>query len=282
MPKTVDEVVAGAFDRAARRIRSHAPLLACADSGDELRRSRTALRRLRTDLRTLRPVTDRDEVDGLRAELAWAITVLGAVRDLDVIEAWLEAVAGPADRDLLDRLSVEIAKRRSAAEAQVVEMASGDRFAALATAIARGVHRPPVRDGRVGRKAAKLPEELMVGPARRLLTAVSSSTYIDNPEEEYWHDVRKAARTARYAAELLAPIAGRSLEKAAERFGDAQDVLGRYGEARLVYEWIASLDGEYAFAAGGLAAEAVTAQAASLLEWPRVWERARHSAKQML
>src|ERR1700682_1745703 len=66
-------------------IRGHEAGARLGTDPEDVHEMRTAVRRLRAILRAVQSAFDRAWVESLRSELDWLGTVLGAVRDLDVL-----------------------------------------------------------------------------------------------------------------------------------------------------------------------------------------------------
>jgi len=89
--------------------------------------------RLRSNLSTFKRLVDDDWRQTIRAELAWIGSLLGEVRDADVLSVWLEPQAAdldPADRSGLLALLVSLADERRLALGALLEGLDGARYAA--------------------------------------------------------------------------------------------------------------------------------------------------------
>src|SRR5499427_3048733 len=85
-----------ARDRILALMREHCDLIRAKEPGtrlgsdpEELHQMRAAVRRLRAILGAVRDMFDPKWVAGLRSELDWLSTVLGNLRDLDVLREYL-------------------------------------------------------------------------------------------------------------------------------------------------------------------------------------------------
>jgi CHAD domain-containing protein len=240
---------------------------------------RVATRRLRSTLRTFRPVLDTDRTEPLRAELKWFGGLLGAVRDADVLRHRFDRalaaerpdlVIGPVRTRIHERLSTnEHAARAALAEAMVDRryarmldalddfvdaQSSGDRthvpYPRLRKAAGKAVHRA---DAHVERAVAM--------PEREPGIALPTNAPLNR--DAALHEARKAYKRARYAAETLAPVAGRPAARLAKRMKKLQDTLGAHQDsvvaAQLLrdYGMRAYTDGDNAFTYGLLYAQQV-------------------------
>ena len=196
---------------------------------DAVHRTRVALRRLRSTLRVFAPLLDLTPEDRRAAdgELRWLTRVLGEVRDLQVQRARFaaaldelppEQVLGPVRARIDDTLSAEQVR----AQQVLGEALATERCGLLAALLQSWCESPPVRDSGAGgvrkrvRKAAKKAE-------RRLAEACASGSDAD------LHRARKAAKRARYAAEVLRPLGDGG--KRRKRFKRVQSVLGDHQDA---------------------------------------------------
>ncbi|MBF4625231.1 CYTH and CHAD domain-containing protein [Clavibacter sp. VKM Ac-2872] len=209
-----------------------------ADEHDAVHRMRVAVRRLRSALRTHQDVIDPAATAPVRAELTALGTVLGGARDLEVLRdrvVWsvvehdTETVpdhVGDALHDVLD-------ERYRRARERVIRALSSARYHALLDDLDRLVADPPLthdasapagpalhaalrRDAeRVGRRAAVAQEA--VGEAART---------------EALHEVRKAAKRLRYAAEEVSgrtvQVLGRKTMRLATAAEEVHDELGEH------------------------------------------------------
>ena len=118
------------------------------DSPDAVHRMRVASRRLRSSLATFRPLFRGSKAQRLRYELQWLGTVLGPVRDVEVMRAHLhetvaDLVGGEDLAAVLAQLDRELAERHSGAQAEMNTAMDGPRYAALLAALEGFVTTPP-------------------------------------------------------------------------------------------------------------------------------------------
>jgi len=188
---------------------------------------RTAVRRLRAILRAVRSAFDRAWVESLRSELDWLGTVLGPVRDHDVLRehlddelASLEDVAGPsAPLQLRHCLDVE----HSRARAKLLAALDSARYRDLLDRLDQAVRQPRVvaADLSLPKIAARQFKKL--GKAVKALPA--------EPSAEELHAVRIKVKRARYAAELAEKDVGRPAERFVGKAKKVQDILGEHQDA---------------------------------------------------
>jgi CHAD domain-containing protein len=282
---TIGDLVRAAFAGAARRLLTHDPYVRVSDDPEAVHQARVATRRLRSDLKTLGQFLDEFRTDGLRRELGWLGGAFGAVRDLDVLaehlrhdaETLTEEDAAPAPK-LLERL----AEQRHAAALELRDAMASSRYLVLVEDLHRFAERPPHRhDANPARPAAPVARTLVRRAYRRVTTAVQ---HLDgDPPDAALHEIRKRAKRARYAAELVAPLTPRAVGVLADRLARLQDALGELQDAVVAEAWLRSLRSRHvsvpeAFAAGQLAQLQTAARARARANWPKAWRRA-HARK---
>lgn len=205
------------------------------DEPDAVHRSRVATRRTRSALRTFAPLFKKRRTRALRDELAWHADRLGAPRDAEVLKERLLAaldqlpadqVVGPARLRLTDELDLA----HAAAHAQLVVSMQTTRYTDLRSQLQHFVDEPPLSGA--GQKAGRreLAELLTVAIDRTRRLYVRAEEVPD--DLHLWHEVRKAAKAARYCSEALVDDFGDAAEAQAEAwesvteaFGEVQDTV---------------------------------------------------------
>ncbi|MGH3760038.1 CHAD domain-containing protein [Actinophytocola sp.] len=209
-------------------------LLARHDNPDAVHRMRVATRRLRAALRAYRGLLDRERADRLRAELAWLGTRLGPARDLEVMEADLtETVAGLPDELVVGPVAARLTRHFSPARAQarraVTRTLGTKRYLALLDRLDRVVTDPPLTE-RAGRPARReLPKHVRRAYRRTARTVAK----LDGGDEAL-HEVRKAAKRLRYAAEVAVPALGAKADRTRERARLVTRILGEHQDTVVV------------------------------------------------
>ncbi|GAA1808481.1 CYTH and CHAD domain-containing protein [Planosporangium flavigriseum] len=230
---------------------------------DAVHAMRVATRRLRGTLRTFRPLLDADRAEPLREELKWLGQVLGEVRDGDVMAVRLdravraepvELVVGPVVAHIHGRL----ASRTAEARVRLIEALDSPRYAALLNALDDVVAAEP-RVPATGKRLRRFARKALRRADERLDRAVGggrNDAAGDGRNDAHLHDARKAYKRARYAAEAIAPLAGKPARRLTKRLTALQDVLGAHqdtittGELLREYGMRAHLDGANAFTYG--------------------------------
>ncbi len=201
-------------------------------SDDGIHKMRVTLRRLRSLLATFAPLYDESAVASLRAELKWVAEELGDARDVEMIRARLTAlVSTDEQREVVGRIDGELAGVEAAAREDAVAALDSDRYSALLRVLTGFVTDPPCAT-RTTRPVEKVALRRVRREWRRLRSRVARVDEADDQDgrKEALHEVRKAAKRLRYAAETLTPSYGTEaarLARCAKRMqtdlGDIQD-----------------------------------------------------------
>lgn len=224
-------------------------LLARRDTPDAVHRMRVAIRRLRAALRAFHRLLDRNRVEPLRAELKWLGGRLGPSRDLEVMDADLtKATAELPDELVLGPVAAQLTRHfapaRADARRAVVKTLRTRRYLRLLDQLDRLVADPPLTK-RAHRKASdELPKHVR-RTYRRTARKVAS---LDGTDEAL-HDVRKAAKRVRYAAEVAVPAVGKPADRTRKRARTVTKVLGEHQDSVVVRPVLRAL-GAQAHAAG--------------------------------
>ena len=223
---------------------------------DAVHQMRVATRRMRSALQAYRTVIDREATRHLSTELKWLASVLGAARDLEVLEARIghaltdlpdELILGPVHA----QLTRYFAGRRATARDDLLAALDGDRYLSLLADIDALVTHPPLTPA-----AAK--------PARRRLGALdppdlrrvdkhvrAAEQLHQGPERDVeLHEARKAAKRLRYATEAAAPVMGKPARTLVKRTKQVQEMLGDHQDAAVARPVLREL-GAHAHLDGG-------------------------------
>jgi CHAD domain-containing protein len=278
---TVEDVVRASLVAGTRRLLAHDPGVRLGDDPEDVHQARVGTRRLRADLRTLSPLLDDFRVQGMRRELQWLGEQLGGVRDLDVLAAHLRADADtlePDDRAGVEPLLARLAADRHRAGLTLHDAMASSRYLALLDGLDRLVRQPPLRpDLDAGRRATRTARRLLRRADRR---AVRFARALGRrPDDPALHELRKRAKGARYAAELVAPLAPGHVQRLARRLADVQDVLGDLQDTVVADDWLQAqarhdLSPAEARTATQLAERQRQRRDAVRAHWHRAWKRA--------
>ncbi|MER7502096.1 CYTH and CHAD domain-containing protein [Nonomuraea pusilla] len=258
---------------------------------DAVHRMRVAARRLRSALKAFRGVVTGTEP--LQEELRRLGAVLGEARDLEVIRERFgrrldalppELVTGPVRA----RLGSDLREREKEAYGRIRDVLSGDRYYALLDALDAVVARPEL--GKAAAKpAGKKLDAVALAAWKKVTKAYETAQSTTDPEgrEIALHDVRKAAKRARYTAEALEPVLGGRMAKLAELAKGVQEALGGHQDGVVAQETLAKeaerarRAGEDTFTYGVLAGLERAAAERAHADVPRVWEETVEAAKKL-
>jgi CHAD domain-containing protein len=164
-----------------------------------------------------------------------------------------------------------------AAHKEALEAMGSDRYYALVDALDSWRIEPPWSE-RVDRPATKrLPKALDRDWRQVERAAVVARTASDVDRPPLLHDVRKAAKRARYAAEILQPVVGAEVGVVVRSAKEIQTVLGEYHDMVVAAEQVRELagaaqaDGRIAFTLGMLHARLAADMGALEAEFERIW-----------
>ncbi|MEP6695650.1 MAG: CYTH and CHAD domain-containing protein [Pseudonocardiales bacterium] len=202
------------------------------DEPDSTHSMRVATRRLRSVLATYRPVLDRAVTDPIRSELQWLGGVLGGARDAEVTRAHLheavgdlpaEVVLGPVRR----RLDGELRSAYRQGRVRLLAELEAERYFRLLDVLTAVIAAPPLAGDAEGPAAELLPRRV-AREWKRLRGHRDLAAAATSPDQHAvaLHEVRKAAKRARYAAELAVAVAGPPAARFAEQMKHLQTRLG--------------------------------------------------------
>jgi CHAD domain-containing protein len=275
---TVEELVRFTVQDGLDQLLLHDPGVRLDLGPEDVHQARIATRRLRANLRTLRPLLDRRSVDDLRNEIRWAGQALGKVRDLDVLRAsFARSLDGTAASDGAALIAAVEAERTAAHRCLVEEMRT-PRWQSMLRKLDAAAVLPPLRTTIAPTSDARdAAHPLLRKSWRRLEQRVAAAP--ESPSG--WHEVRKAAKSTRYAAELLEPLLGKATRPLARNAERIQTQLGREQDNVIARAWLQ----EHARAATigpttQKLAEKYSAHAGDKpRRWKELWKQARRSAR---
>ncbi|HLK01215.1 MAG TPA: CYTH and CHAD domain-containing protein [Streptosporangiaceae bacterium] len=207
------------------------------DEPDSVHKMRVATRRLRSTLRSFGNVVRRDQTERLATELKWLGTVLGAVRDAEVLPAHLrealwqtpvEQVIGPVQA----RVAGHFAPVHVAARTALLAAFRSPRYYALLDDLDRLLADPPLTPLADEPAAQVLPATARRARrkvARRMRRARHAAA--GQPRNAALHRARKAAKRARYAGEAITPAVGKKARRFTRQMKKLQSVLGEHQDA---------------------------------------------------
>jgi CHAD domain-containing protein len=193
-----------------------------------------AIRRLRSTLRVFRKVLDQPAIGDLDSELKWFAALLGDVRDCqvqhrrfgDVLDGMpVELVLGPVrSRIRNDLQAIELPARTRLSEAM-----DSDRYLAIMAVLRRWRAAPPV-DQDIAISTLKTRARRARHKADRRLAEA-----LETGDEVMLHRARKAAKRARYAAELCKPV-DKKAKRTVKHYKNVQSLLGDHQDTVVATE----------------------------------------------
>jgi CHAD domain-containing protein len=212
--------------------------------------TRVAVRRLRSTLRVFGELFDVAQAGQLEDELVWWAGLLGAVRDMDILQAGLTEQIAALPPELVlgsveSTIATEIAAARKAGMDVVLEAMDSDRYRKLVALVHAWRSDPPFTP------AADAPAEKVKGYVKkagkrvnkRLAAAVAAREADEEGADELFHSARKAGKRHRYAVEAAVPLWGARAEKIVAARKDLQDILGHHQDRAVNAAFLRELGG---------------------------------------
>jgi CHAD domain-containing protein len=210
--------------------------------------TRVAVRRLRSTLRVFGELFDVARAGHLEDELVWWAGLLGAVRDLDVLQERLtteiaalppQLVLGPVEATI----ATEIATARKAGMDVVLEAMDSERYRSLVALVQSWRSDPPFTPA-ADEPAAKVKGYVKRAEKKvrkRLAAAMAAREAGEEGADELFHSARKAGKRHRYAVEATVPLWGAKAEKIVAARKDLQDVLGSHQDRAVIAAFLRDL-----------------------------------------
>jgi len=278
---SIRDVVRFAIGSSASRLIANDPPARIGSDPEAIHGARVATRRLRSDLKTLERLLDRPAAELIRRELQWAGELLGSVRDTDVLISRIEEEGRRLDLkpDAVDAIVTELERDRARSHQDLVEALASPRYVTLVQTLVIFAAAPPLAGDLDGdRRARPRVRKLALRSWRRVARAVEQLG--SEPADAALHEIRKRAKRARYAVELVTDALEVDARPFAERLADLQDALGELQDAVVAEERLAALvrndriGSDAAFAAGELACTVRQARQDARDRWQTTWKDA--------
>jgi CHAD domain-containing protein len=201
---------------------------------DVVHTTRVAVRRLRSTIRVFADLFDPAAANDLEPELIWWATLLGEVRDLDILTGRQAALLAALPPELIlgpvsSTIQTELATRRKRATDDLTDALNSERYRKLIGRIHHWRSDPPFTS------AADSPTDAIEAAiktakkkARKRLSTAVAVRRAEEPSDELFHRARKASKRYRYAVEAAAPVWGPKADKIVAQRKDLQDLLGNH------------------------------------------------------
>jgi len=265
------------FDALVARLRAQRDQILAHDPGTRLGKDpeslhdmRVAVRRTRALLRAGKPLATGD-TQMFELELKWLGTILGNVRDLDVLLAHLRkeaATLDETDRAAAGRLLRSLDRRRSRARSALLKALDSERYGNLLDRF----------ESTLGSLEPAANDATLASLARKEMKRLSRETRAlsDEPADEELHALRKRCKRARYAYEL----AGK--DAVVSRAKGLQDVLGEHQDSVVAEERLRALASaappDQAVAAGRLIERERARRTEARASWHSAWRKLQRAA----
>ncbi len=203
------------------------------ETPDTIHDTRVATRRFRSTLRVFGKVLD-GATGELDRELKWYAGLLGDVRDCQVQGRRFDEALDAMPEELIlgpvrSRIPNDLRATELPARTRLSEAMDSDRYHRLLAALHRWRDAPPV-DPRLSAKALRKPARRAQRKADRRLVAA-----LDSGDAVMLHKARKAAKRARYAAELRRPLDKRA-KRTIKHYKQIQSLLGDHQDTVVATE----------------------------------------------
>jgi len=245
------------------------------------RDARSAAGRLRAGLTVYEPLFEGTNAPGLRSRLHSVGSALDAAHDLEVAERRLlaqlsdepEAYAGPARARLRDAFG----RRSAAARTEIDVLIDSKDYLQLLRDLDDFVDKPPLSRRGHGASAVELPA--LIGDAWIGLRELADVALADPGNIPAVHQVRKAAKTMRYATEAAVGPLGSDAVVFASALEEIQETLGEFTDAGIAAAFLAEFaleddtDGVSGFTFGRLHAFEQAMTHGAFDEFSDAWDR---------
>ena len=257
------------------------------DAPESVHDMRVTLRRLRHALASYRPFLDREQSEPLRDELGWLAGLLGGPRDCEVLHDLLRTLVDDQPDGLVRgpvraRIDQDFRRRFESSRAELLTGMTSRRYFDLVDHLESFARTPPWTDAALEQARRVLPQRLDHDWKRlrgRVRSAAADGDTESVEKAADLHDVRKAAKRVRYAAEALVPVYGKDAERVVKAHERIQTVLGDHhddSEAETALVELAddaAAAGENAFTYGVLHARLELLRSDRAADFEDAWQR---------
>jgi CHAD domain-containing protein len=207
------------------------------DEPDAVHQMRVATRRLRSTLRSFGHIIGGGQTRRLASELKWLGSVLGEVRDNEVLAGHLQALLSKTPGELVigpvqARVQGHFAPARARGRTGLLSALDSQRYFTLLDELGSLLAEPPLTP-----RAALPAADVLPAAARRPYRQVrrrmrrARRAPAGQPTDVALHEARKAAKRARYAGEAMTPAIGNKARRFTKQMKQVQSVLGDHQDA---------------------------------------------------
>jgi CHAD domain-containing protein len=203
---------------------------------DAIHDTRVAIRRLRSTLRVFGKALDTSEFGDMDGELRWFASLLGDVRDCQVQRNRFNEALDDVPRKLIlgpvkTRIRKDLQAVERPARRRVKKAMKSARYEDMMAVLRRWSAEPPV-DGAVTTDALRKRADRAQRKADRRLAAG-----LESGDDATLHRARKAAKRARYAAELCRPLSKpKRAKRTIKHYKHIQNLLGEHQDTTIAEE----------------------------------------------
>ena len=235
LPSAV-ELLTAYLSQYLARLQDQDLLLRSGDQGG-VHQLRVAARRMRSALATYAPVLPPESTDELREELRWLGATLAEARDAQVLRKRLTALLEQEPSDMVlgpvkPRLDAELGRQFRRGRAKADEALAAPRYFRLLDRLEDFLAQPPLTEASQS-PAEEVVPRLLKRDLKRLRKRQRGFESAETGEERdlTLHEIRKAAKRLRYAAETARPVFGKRAKRLAARAEAVQELLGEHQDS---------------------------------------------------
>ncbi len=231
-----------ALARFRDRLAAHDPLVR-ERADDAVHQMRVATRQLRSVLTEYSAFFTGPAPAALSAELRSLASVLGGVRDAEVLAARFTALAGasPDAAPAAALLATAQRERERTSWARVDAYLGSDRYFTLLDAVDAAISDPPLA------KRAERPATSSLAPlVHKRIRAFGRDAAVllaaAGTNDDDVHAIRKQAKRLRYAAGVAEPVSGKMIRHQVAALAAVQQQLGEFQDAMIARDAVAAID----------------------------------------
>mgnify|MGYP001765237527 CR=1 FL=1 len=264
-PRTAGDLLFTHLATQVARLQEQDRLLRGGDIDEPVHQMRVAARRLRSTLATYRPLLDQRgqaRAAALREDLRWLGAALAEARDMTVLRARMEELLDPDDTLTRAHLDQVLGQRHQLGLEHAADALGQTRYYRLLDYLEAFLESPAVT-AEADEPATHAVPPLLRAEVKRVRKRDKQVQRAENTgdtgaRDHGLHEVRKAAKRLRYAAESAIPVLGEDAEELAARAEALQDLLGEHQDAVVARQVLIELaadpeiSGEVGFGLGRL------------------------------